>query len=111
MASNHPARYRKRPLVIEAMPFTKDTWPDLKKWLDEQSARYMFRISRDWMRLTLETLEGPMTAQAPVSGERDAEPGAWIVKGIKDEIYPVRGDIFMATYEPEPRYLSPVDGA
>ncbi|HHY74090.1 MAG TPA: hypothetical protein GX497_12890 [Bacillus bacterium] len=38
----------------------------------------------------IETLEGLMTAS----------PGDWIVTGIKGEQYPVKPDIFEATYSP-----------
>jgi hypothetical protein len=39
--------------------------------------------------LDIPTLEGTMTARA----------GDWIIKGIKGEFYPVKPDIFLATYE------------
>jgi len=40
-------------------------------------------------RLVIPTLEGRMIA----------EPGDWIIKGIKGEFYPCKPDIFEATYE------------
>lgn len=40
--------------------------------------------------LMLKTLEGDMRVSM----------GDWIVKGIKGEVYPVKPDIFAATYEP-----------
>jgi hypothetical protein len=40
--------------------------------------------------ITIQTLEGPMTAT----------PGDWIITGIKGEKYPCKPDIFAATYEP-----------
>jgi hypothetical protein len=39
--------------------------------------------------LDIPTLEGTMTAQ----------PGDWIIKGVKGELYPCKPDIFEATYE------------
>ena len=38
----------------------------------------------------LQTLEGVVTCQ----------PGDWIVKGVEGECWPIRKDIFEATYEP-----------
>lgn len=38
----------------------------------------------------IETLEGTMRA----------EPGDWIIKGVKGEYYPCKPDIFALTYEP-----------
>jgi len=29
-----------------------------------------------------------------------ADPGDWVIRGIKGEIYPCKADIFSATYEP-----------
>lgn len=40
--------------------------------------------------LDIPTLEGTMTAN----------PGDWIIRGIKGELYPCKPDIFAATYEP-----------
>lgn len=42
------------------------------------------------IHLTIKTLEGVMRA----------DPGDWIIRGIKGEIYPCKPDIFEATYEP-----------
>lgn len=44
---------------------------------------------RTFERVIIQTLEGQMIA----------EPGDWIVKGVKGEMYPVRNDIFRLTYE------------
>ena len=41
-------------------------------------------------RVVIDTFEGSMTA----------EPGDWIIIGIKGERYPCKPDIFNATYEP-----------
>lgn len=41
-------------------------------------------------RVVIRTLEGDMVA----------EPGDWIITGIKGERYPCKPDIFVATYEP-----------
>jgi hypothetical protein len=40
--------------------------------------------------MSIDTLEGVMTAQ----------PGDWIIKGVKGEFYPCKPDIFVLTYEP-----------
>lgn len=41
------------------------------------------------VELKIETLEGTMTAN----------PGDWIITGVKGEQYPCKPDIFEATYE------------
>lgn len=82
------AKYRKKPVVIEAMRLPQrdeDPSPELIEWLHAEA---------DWDSgndgtLVIYTLEGDMTAQ----------PGDWIIKGIKGELYPCKADIFDATYE------------
>jgi len=54
-------------------------------------ARYLEKIrDRSRMPLLIKTLEGTVRA----------ELGDWIVSGIQGEYYPVRADIFTATYTP-----------
>ena len=45
---------------------------------------------RTWQRMEIHTLEGTMVAN----------PGDWIITGVKGETYPCKDDIFRATYEP-----------
>lgn len=40
--------------------------------------------------LIIQTLEGPLRA----------DPGDWIITGIKGEEYPCKPDVFVRTYEP-----------
>ncbi len=58
------AKYRKKPIVIEATQALEET--------------------------LIVTLEGTMRA----------DPGDWIITGVKGEQYPCKPDIFEATYEP-----------
>jgi len=76
------AKFRKKPVVIEAWCNTDDGEP-IPAWVDEHAERMSggrFRIS---------TLEGLMTAN----------PGDWIIRGVKGEVYPCKPDIFEATYD------------
>ena len=86
-------KFRKKPVVIEAWQFTGG-------W---ESARPIVAMDQgiSWCQMPangdgdpgeieIETLEGRMTAQ----------PGDWIIKGIKGEFYPCKPDIFAATYDP-----------
>lgn len=41
------------------------------------------------IKVDINTLEGVMVAQ----------PGDWIIRGIKGELYPCKDEIFKATYE------------
>ena len=80
-------KYRKKPIIIEAYKFTGDHdkpgFPD--GWITSK-----YTISDNGYSLYIETLEGKMLAH----------PGDYIIKGTKDEFYPCKEDIFVATYEP-----------
>lgn len=82
-------RFRKKPVVIEAVQFNEQFWGDLDKWLTDSDAKHMFVVSPDRMSLHIETLEGTMVAY----------PGDWIIKGVQGEFYPCKPDIFEQTYE------------
>ena len=47
-------------------------------------------VFRQGEALWIGTLEGSMRA----------DPGDWIIRGIKGELYPCKSDVFAATYEP-----------
>lgn len=78
------AKFRKKPVVIEAMQFDGNNGGELRDFVGEKLS---------WNPLYNEayiaTLEGMMTAKS----------GDWIIKGVKGEFYPCKPDIFDATYE------------
>ena len=100
------AEFRKKPVVIEAVLydeyahshfwFSEDGWDDCPEWLQDAADNGVFSfISGDGEGFVndkglLQTLEGPLTVSL----------GDWIIRGVKGELYPCRGDIFEATYEP-----------
>jgi hypothetical protein len=87
------AQYRKKPVVIEAIQINSQTEHEIKEW--SNGAVYASPVlepcesnpsGKYWQ---INTLEGVMTA----------DPGDYIIKGIKGEFYPCKPDIFEATYE------------
>lgn len=84
-------KYRKKPVVIEAVQYTEETRNLLISWC---APRHHFMDDdgclNESAHLFIKTLEGEMMAQL----------GDWIIKGIKGEFYPCKPDIFEATYEP-----------
>ena len=79
-------KYRKKPIVIEAMQYTYDNAFEVFSWMSAGNT-----LAQTWEhgRLAIPTLEGTMYAM----------PGDWIIKGIQGEFYPCKPDIFAATYE------------
>ena len=80
-------KFRKKPVVIEAVQFTGDNWMAMGEFIGSKAS-----LAKEWGEniLLIETLEGTMKAQQ----------GDWIIKGVKGEFYPCKPDIFELTYEP-----------
>lgn len=85
--TNAPRKFRKRPVVIEAI-FYEDTYDGETAVLRFCASRATYYTSHKSM--VIDTLEGRFTAS----------PGDWIIKGVKGEFYPCKPDIFEQTYEP-----------
>lgn len=87
------ARYRKKPVVIEAVQWDGSTEAllQIKEWLRQTRQGYSTRADyiKPGVPCVIVTLEGDMTARK----------GDWIIRGVKGELYPCRPDIFLATYE------------
>ena len=75
-------KYRKKPVIIDAIHFLPDTVFPTGFGLTNYSVNADGTIS-------IHTLEGDMLAGY----------GDWIIKGVKGEFYPCKNDIFEATYE------------
>ena len=86
-------QFRKKPVVIEAVQFLGwESFSEMREtWETPFSSIAVFYngSSTETMRLTIDTMEGTMTATI----------GDWIIRGIKGEFYPCKKDIFEATYE------------
>ena len=86
-------KYRKKPIVIEAFKWTGDnTQAEDPQWIVDAIKKndvWFTNESTCFCQMKITTLEGEMTA----------ELGDYIIKGIKNEIYPCKSDIFLATYE------------
>ena len=79
-------RFRKKPVVVEAMQFTDETKNQCHAWVSCTREADVYNGSPV---LKIRTLEGVMTACL----------GDWIIRGVVGEFYPCRKDIFEATYE------------
>lgn len=82
------AKYRKKPVEIEAFRFTSSELSGLPQWFTQAVSASKVMLHDANRTLTIETLEGMMTAL----------PGDWIIRGVKNEIYPCKPDIFELTY-------------
>lgn len=95
------AKYRKKPVVIEAFQMTLEHRWDNKDWPNwlnrawnatwpEPGAIKISETHEEGERiLMISTLEGPLFVSW----------NDWIIQGVKGELYPCKPDIFEATYE------------
>ena len=96
-------RYRKKPVVIEAMrvgAYTELLPPaewngnlggEVWRWMHEHHAPLAVKQEPNGPAFgIIRTLEGDMRADI----------GDWIIRGVAGEFYPCKPDIFAATYEP-----------
>ena len=103
MTNQHGApealRFTKKPVTIEAIQWTgknlrevitfTDGPPDTRSTHAGMAwEAYADLVARDGLKIY--TLEGKMLAN----------PGDWIIRGVKGEYYPCKPDIFEATYSP-----------
>lgn len=80
-------KYRKKPVVIEAVQFFDE--PDTISELSEFMNQTVISYEQGRPILLIDTLEGTMMANE----------GDWIIKGVNGEFYPCKPDIFEKTYE------------
>jgi hypothetical protein len=92
-------KYRKKPVVIEAMQFdgTRPCIEAICRWANDHRlteedpwVTYVFTGPDDVQDVLIDTLEGHMAVS----------PGDFVIKGVQGEFYPCKPDIFEATYEP-----------
>ena len=78
------AKFRKKPVVIEAVQITADKSFDAMQEFCPSLIQTGSRI-----HFLIPTMEGEMMATS----------GDWIIKGVAGEFYPCKPDIFAQTYE------------
>ena len=90
-------KYRKKPVVIEAMQLTGEPPVEcdlvlarIAGWLSAHGSDFHVVGDRRPFGLSIETLEGVMRA----------DHGDYIIRGVQGEFYPCKPDIFEATYDP-----------
>jgi hypothetical protein len=77
------AKYRKKPVVIDAIQWTGDNYLEMRKFIKTDVVTFAHPC------LYIQTLEGRMQAYK----------GDYIIRGVNGEYYPCKPDIFEKTYE------------
>lgn len=89
------ARFRKKPVVIEAIQYdgTFEGFKEVREFVGND----LCVVSPDGDLPTIRTLEGDMLVSKD----------DFVIRGVKGECYPCKPDIFAATYEPEGASVCP----
>lgn len=84
-------KYRKKPIVIEAVKYTGLNLVEIQKFIGGslETDFYDNEVTAPILSLIIPTLEGAMKAM----------PGDYIIKGVNGEFYPCKPDIFEKTYD------------
>lgn len=84
-------RYRKKPVTVDAMQYTGGLHAADRviAWAISLGAGPDMRYVRLGNTIDIKTPEGTMCA----------DPGDWVIRGVKGEFYPCKPDIFAETYE------------
>jgi hypothetical protein len=80
----HPGKYRKQPVEIDAVRWLGVNYPEVDDFIE-----YKHETFPSSGLITIDTLEGQMKARV----------GDYIIKGVEDEYYPCKPNIFDKTYE------------
>ena len=84
------AKYRKKPVVIEAIQLTDESVVEIINWTTDYINIEIDTDENDnIIGMIIPTLEGAMKASM----------NDYIIKGIQGEFYPCKPEIFEATYE------------
>lgn len=88
-------KYRKKPVVVEAVQFV-DT---------EESILKLSELGLDSVQIDYDVPDSPILKIETLEGLMIATEGDYIIKGVQGEFYPCKPDIFAETYE-EAEYLN-----
>ena len=93
------AKYRKKPVEIEAVQLFWHTWNDVCDFVSKEAFGGGVYLDKNFQEtentaaphigLKIKTLEGIMLAKE----------GDYIIKGVQGEFYPCKPDIFVKTYD------------
>jgi len=99
------SKYRKKPVVIEAMQWTGENTYEVQTFIDGAAPDLSNQLAaerwEDYCNLT--TTEGltifTLEDGHDLRAKHVASIGDWIIQGVAGEMYPCKPDIFAQTYE------------
>ena len=99
-------KYRKKPVVIEAMRADYQSAMDVYRWVEKNTLGSFEPLSRiegkvPWPKsgITIDPSDGRIVI-ATLEGGMWVDVGDYVIRGVEGEFYPVKPSIFEKTYEP-----------
>ena len=94
-------KFRKKPVVIEAI------YLDEKLFWESYRDGWLQKLPTPFDKFTFNgsyhpgnrTISSAYISINTLEGTMKADLGDWLIKGVKGEFYPIKNDIFEATYE------------
>ena len=90
------AKYRKKPVAIEAFKFYHDNMPDW--FMDKVSDSTVTLINCNYREYPIGSNKAYCLIET-LEGTHKCNEGDYVIKGVKGELYPCKPDIFEMTYE------------
>jgi hypothetical protein len=99
------AKYRKKPVEIEAVQLTWKNWSEVCDHAGvgpgENQPNGVYIDAHGYTHDTPPNDDAKLGLRIPtLEGVMLGEEGDWIIKGVQGEIYPCKDSIFRQTYEP-----------
>ena len=82
-------KYRKKPVVIEAIQWVGNNYAEIREFCGKHPQGH----GHCWYSVDNKNYVGTL------EGEMEASKGDYIIKGVNGEFYPCKPDIFEKTYE------------
>lgn len=83
------AKWRKKPVIIDAIMLTHDNVQEVADWCNGIAVMEHEGPRVQEVSVLIPTLEGVMTASE----------GDFVIKGVQGEFYPCKSSVFVETYE------------
>lgn len=97
------ARWRKKPVEVDAWQWdgTEDEAFAIQKWVNDQggSAIYMGERPTPSRAGGIAFMAPPSLVIKTLEGDMNVGKGDFVIRGVQDEFYPCKPDIFEATYD------------
>lgn len=91
-------KYRKKPVVIEAFQMTEESRWDNSEWPTWLNQAWQREPGENSLWTDPDGYGGALVC-GTLEGVHRIAWGDWIIKGVQDELYPIKNDIFLLTYE------------